>query len=253
MTADCAADTSSRPLVLRGAALGKLSPVSQSVLRSLPGEFARAFSWRDDAVTLTLSGDNDAADRQLAALIKALAAQGALPPLRHEILDIVTPTGLPTGLTLKRSAFRFFGLTTRCVAAVAVTPEGRLWLGRRSPLKRINPGLFDTLARGLVAAGEPPDEALRREALEEAGLTEPDIQFATSPLVHRVCRPVPEGILSEITYTYRARTAPDVVPHNKDGEVTSFHAVTREELRQLALEKHLTVDSETALSQLRFL
>lgn len=253
MTADGAADASSRPLILRGVALGKLSTVSLRTLRTLPGEFARAFSWRDDAVTLSLPDDNTVAGRQLAALVEALAVRNVLPPLRGEMLDIVTPTGLPMGLTLERSAFRFFGFVTRCVAAVAVTPAGHVWLGRRSPQKRINPGLFDTLARGLVSARETPSEALRRETLEEAGLTEPAVRFAPDPRVNFSERAVPEGMLREITYTYRAQTATGVTPNNRDGEVTSFRAVTRDELRQLAFEKQLTLDTEAALRQLNFL
>lgn len=253
MMSDSALNATARPLLIRSTVLGKLSPFSQTVLRTLPGAFARAFSWTDDAVTLLLSEDNDAANRYLSTLVKTLADTDALPPLRGERLDIVTPTGCPTGFTLERNAFRFFGFVTRCVAAVAVTPEGHVWLGHRSPTKRINPGLWDTLARGLVAAHETPAEALRRETQEEAGLTEPDIRFSTTPAVHFTERAVPEGILREITYTYRAQTAPGVTPRNQDGEVTSFRAVSREVLQQLAFEKQLTLDTEEALRHLKFL
>ena len=253
MMSDSALNATARPLFIRSTALGKLSPVSQTVLQALPGAFTRAFSWTDDAVTLSLPSDNNAANRCLSTLVDALADAGALPPRREEMLGIVTPAGCPTGLTLERSAFRFFGFVTRCTAAVADTPEGRVWLGRRSPAKRINPGLWDTLARGLVTAHETPEEALRRETLEEAGLTEPYIRFLTPPAVHFTERAVPEGILREITYIYRAQTAPGVLPCNQDGEVTTFQAVSREALQQLAFEKQLTLDTEAALRQLNFL
>ena len=95
-----------------------------------------------------LPDENTAADDWLARFVTCLDAEGHLPPRRGERLDVVTPTGILTGLTLERSAFRFLGLTTRCIAAVALTPDRCVWLGRRSHRKRINPGLWDTLARG---------------------------------------------------------------------------------------------------------
>ena len=253
MAEDLRSAASGRSLILRRAVLGKLSPGSLAALRKLPGEFARAFSWGDDAVTLTLPDDNTAADDWLARLVTCLGAEGHLPPRCGERLDVVTPAGILTGLTLERSVFRFLGLTTRCIAAVALTPDRRVWLGRRSLRKRINPGLWDTLARGLVAAGETPENALRRETLEEAGLTEPGVRFATQPLVHPTCREVPEGILSEITYTYRAETAHGIVPHNRDGEVAEFKAVPLEALSLLARDKQLTCDTEASLRQFNLL
>lgn len=253
MAEDLRSAASGRSLILRRAVLGKLSPSSLAALRKLPGEFARAFSWGDDAVTLMLPDENTAADDWLARFVTCLDAEGHLPPGRGERLDVVTPTGILTGLTLERSAFRFLGLTTRCIAAVALTPDRCVWLGRRSHRKRINPGLWDTLARGLVAAGETPENALRRETLEEAGLTEPGVRFATQPLLHHTCRKVPEGILSEITYTYRAETAHGIVPHNRDGEVAEFKAVPLEALPLLARDEQLTCDTEASLRQLNLL
>lgn len=253
MAEDLRSAKACRLLILRGAVLGKLSPSSQAALRELPGEFARAFSWGDAAVTLTLPDENAAADDWLTHFVTCLDALEHLPPRRNERLDVVTPAGVPTGFTLERSAFRFLGLTTRCVAAVAFTPDCCVWLGRRSPRKRINPGLWDTLARGLVAAGETPDEALRRETLEEAGLTEPDVRFAAPPLVHHTCRKVPEGILSEITYTYRAETACGIVPHNRDGEVAEFKSVPLEALLSFSRNGQLTCDTEASLRHLNFL
>ena len=144
MAEDLRSAASGRSLILRRAVLGELSPSSLAALRKLPGEFARAFSWGDDAVTLMLPDENTAADDWLARFVTYLNAEGHLPPRRGERLDVVTPTGILTGLTLERSAFRFLGLTTRCIAAVALTPDRCVWLGRRSHRKRINPGLWFT-------------------------------------------------------------------------------------------------------------
>ena len=74
MAEDLRSAASGRSLILRRAVLGKLSPGSQAALRKLPGEFARAFSWGDDAVTLMLPDDNTAADDWLARLVTCLGA-----------------------------------------------------------------------------------------------------------------------------------------------------------------------------------
>lgn len=49
--------------------------------------------------------------------------------------------------------------------------EGRLFLQKRSIKKDVQPGKWDTSVGGHVAPGERVDEALRREAFEELGIT----------------------------------------------------------------------------------
>src|SRR5690606_1323182 len=74
------------------------------------------------------------------------------------------------GRVADRAAMRPLGMLTQAVHLSAWAPDGRLWIARRALDKPNDPGLWDTLAGGLVAAGEDCETALLRESREEAGL-----------------------------------------------------------------------------------
>ena len=242
-----------RSLVIRGERCGWLTPSAGAALGELPEALLRAFHFTTDAVTLTLPEDNREANAFLAALARALFDAGKLPDWRDELLDVLNEKDAPSGLVLERSAFRLLGLTTRAVYAVAATPEGWYWLGCRSEEKRIDPHLFDTLASGLIAAGETPDEAVRRETAEEAGLEEPDISFESTPVVYRISRPVPEGWMNEVTYAYRGTTAAGVKPFPEDGEVERFVCADTNMLFAMQTAALLTYETQAALQSLKLL
>ncbi|TDD48740.1 NUDIX domain-containing protein, partial [Kribbella antibiotica] len=55
-----------------------------------------------------------------------------------------------------------------CVGALIRDAAGRVYVHRRSPDRRLLPGLWDVVG-GHVDPGEAPEEALRREVEEETG------------------------------------------------------------------------------------
>ena len=239
-------------LEIRGMACGRVAPAALSALHRLPEAMLRAFRFSDRAVTLALPQDNTAANAFLADVARALFAAGALPDWRNELLDILGDDFRPTGLMMERSAFRALGLVSQAIYAVATSPDGRLWLGLRSQKKRIDPGKFDTLASGLITAGETPLMALLRETEEEAGLRPPAVTFAPAPAIYFIDRAVPEGRLREITYAYRAKTAAGVKPRPADGEVAQFIAADTEKLARIKAAGLLTYETEAALGMLRY-
>jgi 8-oxo-dGTP pyrophosphatase MutT (NUDIX family) len=56
----------------------------------------------------------------------------------------------------------------RCVGALIVNDDGRLFFQRRSPYRRLFPDAWD-LAGGHLNPDESPEDALRREVQEETG------------------------------------------------------------------------------------
>ncbi|MFG2056216.1 NUDIX hydrolase [Micromonospora sp. NPDC048930] len=58
----------------------------------------------------------------------------------------------------------------RCAGALIVDDDGRLFIQRRSPERRLFPNCWDIVG-GHLEPGETVDEALRREVAEETGWT----------------------------------------------------------------------------------
>lgn len=95
-----------------------------------------------------------------------------------ELLDILTPDGLPTGTTKPKHEVHRDGDWHRAAHLWIVTRDGRVLLQRRSESKESWPGRWDVSVAGHVNAGESGRDAAVREAFEELGL-----RFAADELV----------------------------------------------------------------------
>lgn len=231
----------SRTLSICGVRCGTLVPRSYDILRS--PAFYNIFEETPDGLEIPFPGD--AASRELASLAKELHDVGAFFQWRDELLDIVS---YDTGRKLakaERGIFRFLGLTTTCVHAVACDENARFWIGLRSHTKQVDPDLWDTISGGLSSAGETPLETLARETVEEAGIT-PDNYTVGEPVEFLVTRPVKEGWMREKNYIYPITLQGGVTPRNQDGEVARFEAIDRDELLCRITKDQLTLDAALA-------
>lgn len=169
---------------------------------------ADGFDFRDRCALLA-----DAAHR--------LRDAGLLAGWRNERLDVRPLAGGAPLATIERAACRALGIATHAVHMNGIGAGGRLYVARRADDKPIDPGLWDNLVGGMVAAGESELDALAREAKEEAGLDLALLAPTRGGLV-REQRPVREGYMVESVQVFDAVLPPGCEPRNEDGEVSAI-------------------------------
>ena len=206
------------PVVMADREIGIAGPEVAGFLASRTPHFALV----DDRLRL-LDAGLDVARRS--ALLHDCALRlrdaGLLTGWRAELLDIrPTPDSAPVA-TIERAACRALGITTTAVHLNAFTAAGELIVARRAGHKQIDPGLWDNLVGGMVPAGESEEQALVREAQEEAGFDLDVTTLSRGGRVH-VTRPVPEGFQSEIVQVFDTVLADDTELRNQDGEVAAI-------------------------------
>jgi 8-oxo-dGTP pyrophosphatase MutT (NUDIX family) len=212
------------PVWIAGREIGVTSP-----------EVARFLAAREPRCTIDARGlvfvDDGFDFRDRCALLAdaafRLRDEGLLHGWRDEQLDVRPLAGGAPLARIERAACRALGIATHAVHMNAFSADGRLYVARRADHKPIDPGRWDNLVGGMVAAGENEFDALAREALEEAGLDLAAIAPTRGSFV-RERRRVPEGYLVESVQVFDADLPDDAEPRNRDGEVAAI------ELREIA-------------------
>ena len=205
------------PLLLDGARCGWLDPGTAQALVQAPSPF------KLDRGRLLLAcdpGSPPSCSHAFALAARRLHEAAIVREWRSEQLDVCTEAGRCVG-TIERAACRPLGIQTWAVQLNALLPDGSMVAAQRAPHKLSDPNRWDNLAGGMVAAGEQDDQALEREAYEEAGL-----RLAGLPVVRgsqfRVQRTVPEGLMIEKVQVFDVRLPAGFTPSNLDGEVAAF-------------------------------
>jgi 8-oxo-dGTP pyrophosphatase MutT (NUDIX family) len=247
------------PLIVGGRPCGTVGPDPLHCLLDLGGPFRFA----DHALLLDDAGTGsdpfERRSRALESAALALRAAGLLPWWRDELLEVrPAPDGAPLAV-IERAACRALGITTYAVHANGFLPGGELVVCRRAPDKSVDPGLWDNIAAGMIAAGESELEALAREAQEEVGLDIGPLMLVRGGRL-RVGREVPEGYMSEWIQVFDIELPPRPELRNQDGEVDLIetrraeHAVSAIERGEFTLEASLvTVEAlERRLAVLPF-
>ena len=169
-----------------------------------------------------LRGDVTSGLNRLAAVLREAGLAGAW---RDEQLAVNDPQGRRLG-TVERAAVRPLGITTQAVHLMGQVPDGRFWVQQRAFDKPNDPGLWDTLMGGMVAAEDTLDSALARETWEEAGLQLADLKALRHGGRIHTCRPSSDGrgagYLDEYLDWYHCTVPDGLEPVNQDGEVERF-------------------------------
>uniref|UniRef100_UPI0033413BDD NUDIX hydrolase n=1 Tax=Castellaniella defragrans TaxID=75697 RepID=UPI0033413BDD len=232
----------SRPLTVAARVAGWVAPRAVEAVAGLPGVHVE-----DEAVHITAAlrqGLN--LDAVLRGIAEALRAAQCLRAWRDELLDVIGEGRVLA--RIERAAVRPLGLLTQAVHLNAWAPDGRLWIARRALDKSTDPGLWDTLSGGLVAAGEDHETALLRESREEAGLRAVEIAgHGPLRMVLRMHRRLPEGYQVENLLLCDCVLDAAVTPVNMDGEVCEIRCVAVAELWEMLGHGAFTLEAELAI------
>ncbi len=94
-----------------------------------------------------------------------------IPDVREEIFPVVDPDGNEISRAPRSLCHDGHSMLLHPVVHLHLfNDRGELYLQLRSKTKDLLPGYWDTSVGGHMDPGETPEEALRREALEELGL-----------------------------------------------------------------------------------
>ncbi len=226
-----------------GRAVGSVEP---HVLQGLGRLRAEAMlQRRPDA--WCLCGD---ATPALDVLARALRDAGWAHVWRDEQLAVADGGGVRLG-TVERAVVRPLGIATRAVHLVGHAADGRIWLQQRALNKANDPGRWDTLMGGMVAAVDDHETAMVRETWEEAGLHLQELEGLQYGGCVRVRRPADDGggtgyVVEDIDWSWATLPA-GVVPCNQDGEVARFECVERAEVARRLHDGAFTDESALIL------
>ncbi len=187
----------------------------------------------------------------------ALRQAGRLPRWRDELLAVVADDGTSLGV-IERATMRPLGLHMAATHLVGRRRDGRYWLQQRALDKDTDPGLWDTLAGGLVGTEmvdgirqrENLKRATQRESWEEAGIPESllrEMQRLPTSLINRM---VSEGHMVQDNYAFLASLPVDFFPQNLDGEVEKFEHFSRAEVIEMIWQEQLALEPAIIMLQL---
>jgi 8-oxo-dGTP pyrophosphatase MutT (NUDIX family) len=187
----------------------------------------------------------------LNTLAAALRDADLCGPWRNEQLAVCNPAGERVA-TVERGAVRVLGISTLAVHLVGHAADGRMWVQRRALTKPNDPGLWDTLMGGMIAANDSLPQALARETWEEAGLRVSDLHQVTHGGHVLFSRPSSEaggtGYMVERIDWFSATVPAGLAPTNQDGEVDEFALRAPEELYVQVAEGRFTLEAALVMA-----
>lgn len=191
----------------------------------------------------------DSRSRALQTLAQQLRRRGLIADWRNELSAVLDDQGQEIA-RCERGAFRTLGLQNRAVHINGFRADGRVWVARRSALKRADPGKLDNLAAGGVAAGESPRRTALREAWEEAGVPRRLASRVDFPgMVIRSLRETQFGVHDELVIVADLELPQSFTPEGRDGEVAEFLCLELSELQAALARGEFTVEAALAMRE----
>ena len=212
------------PLLAGNERVGLLRRDNAEALR----QFADVFAVEEHAVRLVARYDVDTLSRIIDRVVDVLVVERRVPKWRNETFDVAPRWGAPPIFRLDRGAVPFFGTRAYGVHLNGYRRNGDdlyLWVGRRSPDKKVAPDKLDNLVAGGVGNGHGLDETLLKEGDEEASIPTSITKHALPVGAVSYRMETELGIRDDVLFVYDLEMPADFLPQNRDGEIVHFDLV----------------------------
>ena len=212
------------PLLAGDERVGLLRRDNAEALR----QFADVFAVEEHAVRLVARYDVDTLSRIIDRVVDVLVVERRVPKWRNETFDVAPRWGAPPIFRLDRGAVPFFGTRAYGVHLNGYRRNGddlHLWVGRRSPDKKVAPDKLDNLVAGGVGNGHGLDETLLKEGDEEASIPTSITKHALPVGAVSYRMETELGIRDDVLFVYDLEMPADFLPQNRDGEIVHFDLV----------------------------
>jgi len=198
--------------------------------------FADVFAVEEHAVRLVARYDVDTLSRIIDRVVDVLVVERRVPKWRNETFDVAPYWGAPPIFRLDRGAVPFFGTRAYGVHLNGYRRNGDdlyLWVGRRSPDKKVAPDKLDNLVAGGVGNGHGLDETLLKEGEEEASIPTSITKHARPVGAVSYRMETELGIRDDVLFVYDLEMPAGFMPQNRDGEIVHFELMPAPEVLEL--------------------
>ena len=210
-----------RPFRVDGGRVGWLRPALAEALGRHPDifhVFANAVELAPDIVGFA------GRSRAVAHVVRSLVEDGILDDWRDEAYAVGVRFAEPL-FTIDRGAVPPLGVRGYGVHLNGYVRRGEeihMWIGRRSPTKRMAPNKLDQLVAGGQPAGLTPRENLIKEAGEEASIPREMVEKARPVGAITYCTEREDGLRNDVLFVYDLEIPEGFEPDNTDGELSGF-------------------------------
>ena len=225
-----------RPFYVAGYKVGWIRPEDLTLFEQSPELFAV-----ESGRVVLLGEPSSLKERsaQLDAVLRQWRDQGHITGWRDEHYLISNDEGTPL-FSVERSATALLGVLNLGVhlnGFVKRTDGIWLWMARRARNRPRYPGKLDQMVAGGMTAYQSPQQVMKRECKEEAGVPMTLAETLKSVGLVTLCHHNSKGQLRrEILYTYDLELPETFQPCNQDGEVEEFQLMSIAEVVRLVAE-----------------
>ncbi|MCU7881968.1 MAG: DUF4743 domain-containing protein [Candidatus Thiodiazotropha sp. (ex Lucinoma aequizonata)] len=175
----------------------------------------------------------------LMEVTKTLVEEGVISHTHGEQYP-VTYSGRETAIaTVDRATAPYFGLRAygQHLNGFVRGEKGlKFWIARRAADRRVFPYCLDNMVAGGLPHNLSLAENLRKECMEEAGVSAALANRAVSVGALTYCKETPAGLRPDTLYCYDLELPYDFKPYNTDGEVAEFMLLPVLEVARLVSE-----------------